>query len=234
MKASIQQAFGQLGVVIRRADPLEESIPRNYNQSPFLPRLYGGYLDRLLYFKEHLEGIRDIPGDIVECGVSIGHGTLAFLLLNEYLGVERMYFGFDSFEGFPEAQVQDGKTPIDGPGYYSSPPEVVLKVLRDGKIPEEKISGLVHLKKGYFEETLPGYDGKIALLHLDCDLHDSYKASLEMLYDKVHSGGVILFDEYADERWPGATKAIDAFFSTRPEEVLRHGGRFPGYFVVKQ
>jgi hypothetical protein len=114
------------------------------------------------------------------------------------------------------------------------PPDTVLKVLRDGRLPEQTLRERIHLVKGWFDQTLPGYDGKIAFLHLDCDLYESYKLSLEMLYDKVQPGGVILFDEYGDERWPGATKAIDEFFRDKPETVQPHPRCSWKFHVVKQ
>lgn len=70
--------------------------------------------------------------------------------------------------------------------------------------------------EGFFENTLHEYEGKIAILHLDCDLYNSYKCCLNTLYDKVVSGGIILFDEYKSytqlDNFPGAAKAIDEFF----------------------
>ena len=107
IKQLIKRGFSSLGLKIERRDPLEESIPADYNHSPFLPRIYRGSLDRCLYFLNQLEKIRGVEGDIVECGVSIGHGALLFLLLSQYLGVERTYYGFDSFEGFPDPVAQD-------------------------------------------------------------------------------------------------------------------------------
>jgi len=112
---------------------------------------------------------------------------------------------------------RDEKTPITGKGFWANPPETVLKALRDGRLRDEVIRDRIHLVRGWFQDTLPKYEGKIALLHLDCDLHDSYKLALERLYDKVQPGGVILFDEYADDRWPGASKAIDEFFADKAE-----------------
>src|SRR5207244_218746 len=102
IKQLIKRGFSSLGLKIERRDPLEESIPAEYDHSPFLPRISRGSLDRCLYFLSQLEKIRGVEGDIVECGVSIGHGALLFLLLSQYLGVERTYYGFDSFEGFPD------------------------------------------------------------------------------------------------------------------------------------
>src|SRR5205807_10590327 len=188
IKKLIKRGFSSLGFKIERRDPLEESIPADYDHSQFLPRISRGSLDRCLYFLDQLEKIRGVEGDIVECGVSIGHGALLFLLLSQYLGVERTYYGFDSFEGFPDPVAQDGTTPITGKDFWANPPETVLLVLRDGRVPERIIRDRVRLVKGFFDDTLSSYEGKIALLHLDGDLYESYKVSLDVLYRKVARG----------------------------------------------
>ena len=177
--------------------------------------------------------MRNINGDIVECGVSIGHGALLFHLLSEHVGTPRVYWGFDSFEGFPDPVEKDGLTPITGKGFWASPQEAVLRTLRDGRLPEDVIRNRVHLVKGLFDQTLPVYRGRIALLHLDCDLYDSYRVALTSLYDKVAPGGVIMFDEYNDNRWPGATKAIDEFFRDKRSGFKPHAKCSWKYFVVK-
>ena len=223
--------FKLFGISVSRTDRLYESIPANYEKSPFLPKVYRNNIDRILFFEEMIDSIKDVDGDIVECGVSIGHGALVFLLLGEHVGHMRTYYGFDSFEGFPPAKAEDGATPISGPGYYANPPETVLRVLRDGHIPEDWITQHVRLVRGFFDKTLPDYQGKIALLHLDCDLYESYKLSLETLYSKISPGGLIIFDEYNDPRWEGAKKAVDEFFSDKPETVQLWHGRKDRYFV---
>lgn len=233
LKKLIKRGFRAVGLKIERVDPLEETIPADYNHSPFLPRIYRGSLDRCLYFLDQLEKVRTIEGDIVECGVSIGHGALLFLLLSEYLGVERTYYGFDSFEGFPDPSAEDGATPITGKDFWATPPETVLRVLRDGRVPDRIIRDRVRLVKGFFDKTLASYEGRIALLHLDGDLYESYKVPLAAFYDKVAKGGIIMFDEYADPRWRGARKAIDEFFAGKPESVVAHDKCTWKYYAVK-
>lgn len=234
LKSALKQTLRSLGYKIEKIDPLEESIPADYNHSPFLPRIYRGALDRYLYFKDMLEKVQTVEGDIVECGVSIGHGALLFTLFSDYIGKPRTYHGFDSFEGFPDPVEKDETTPIKGKGFWANPSDTVLKVLNDGRLGEDTVRDRIRLIKGWFDQTLPEYQGRIALLHLDCDLYESYKLSLEMLYDKVQPGGVIMFDEYGDTRWPGATKAIDEFFHDRPEVVQQHPKCTWKYHVVKQ
>lgn len=233
LKNWIKRGLRYAGYRVQRVDPLEETIPADYNSSPFLPRVYRGSLDRYLYFLDQLEKVKSIDGDIVECGVSIGHGALLFLLMSEYLGVERTYYGFDSFMGFPDPVHEDGVTPIKGKGFWASPTDTVLRVLKDGRIPDHTIRERVRLVKGLFGETLPAYRGKIALLHLDCDLYESYRVSLGILYDKVAKGGIIMFDEYSDQRWPGARKAIDEFFAGKPEKPIPHQKCTWKYYVRK-
>lgn len=232
-KSGIQRAVRTLGYKINKIDPLEESIPADYNHSPFLPRIYRGSLHRYLYFKDMVEKVASVEGDIVECGVSMGHGALLFTLLSDYIGKPRNYYGFDSFEGFPAPVEMDETTPIKGRGFWSSPPEAVLKVLRDGRLGEDVIRERIHLVKGWFNETLHKYQGNIALLHLDCDLYESYKLALETFYDQVQPGGIIMFDEYADPRWPGARKAIDEFFADKPEKISPDAKCDWKYYVEK-
>ena len=233
-KSAIKKILRKFGYKIEKIDLLVESIPAEYNHSPYLPRIYRGALDRYLYFLHMVEAVREVEGDVVECGVSIGYGALLFSLFGEYVGKPRTYYGFDSFEGFPDPVEKDEKTPITGRGYWANPPETVMKVLHDGRLPEEFIRERIRLVKGWFDATLPTYDGRIALLHLDCDLYESYKLALHELYPKVAIGGVILFDEYNDARWPGATKAVDEFFAAKPESVQSHPRCHWKYFVRKE
>ena len=233
LNSLIKSIFYHAGFNIERRDHLQETIPAAYNRSPFLPRLSRANLYRIMYFSDLLRRVNDIEGDIVECGVSVGHGALVFMQLSNYLDTKRTYYGFDSFEGFPDPVEKDEDPPLGGKGFYANPPETVLRVLRDGGISDKQIHDRVRLIKGFFTSTLPHYEGNIALLHLDGDLYESYKTSLEMLYDKVVPGGIIMFDEYLDERWPGATKAIDEFFRDKPEIITPHVKCTWKYHVIK-
>ncbi len=66
LKNLVKWSLGKLGYTIEKIDPLVESIPADYNHSPFLPRVYRGALDRYLYFKDMVERVQAVDGDIVE------------------------------------------------------------------------------------------------------------------------------------------------------------------------
>jgi O-methyltransferase len=237
VKSLVKTAFASLGLTVAKRDMLAEQIPGDYLRSPYLPPIYRQSLARLIYFERMFERIRHVPGDVVECGVSIGTGILNWALLNDLCGSGRHVLGFDSFAGFPPSIEADRKA--DGAfqtqrGDYASPPELVLKVLEDGRVSPDFIHNNVHLVRGYFDATLPKYDGRIALLHLDCDLYESYQECLEQLYPKVQRGGIIMFDEYEDLTFPGAKPAIDQFFQNKTEKPVRYDEySYVKYHVVK-
>jgi O-methyltransferase len=237
MKQLIKSAFKLAGLTLARRDPDVELIPSGYHSSPFLPKVYRQTLGLVPYFASMVESVKDVPGDIVECGVSIGHGLLIFMLAASAQNQTRMFYGFDSFEGFPDNsqadRTREGTFTVSR-GVYATPPSVVLRTLRDGRVPEELIQNNLVLRKGFFETTLPSFDRKIALLHLDCDLYESYKTCLNHLYHKVVPGGVIMFDEYEDETFPGGKVAIDEFFANKPEKLQQHSYlNYIKYYVRK-
>jgi hypothetical protein len=85
---------------------------------------------------------------------------------------------------------------------------------------DDEIRRQISLVPGIFAQTLPRYDGHIALLHVDADLYQSYLDCLENLWPRVEVGGVATFDEYGEpETWPGARRAVDEFFTTYAAEA---------------
>lgn len=233
-----RRLFRAAGLDVSWRDPLAEQIPNDYLRSPYLPPIYRQSLARLIYFGRMFDRIREAPGDLVECGVSIGTGILNWSLLTELSGTPRRIVGFDSFDGFPPSTEQDRMKSgafQTGQGDYRSSPALVLKVLEEGRVSPGFVREHVELVRGFFEATLPSYQGEIALLHLDCDLYESYLTCLGALYTKVRPGGLILFDEYEDLTFPGAKPAIDEFFADKPEEPVRYEDYgYVKYHVVKQ
>ena len=71
---------------------------------------------------------------------------------------------------------------------------------------------------------------KIALLHIDVDVYEPSKIILELLWDKVVPGGILVLDDYGTVE--GETKAVDEFFSK--QKVTIHKPSFyhiPSYII---
>lgn len=117
-------------------------------------------------------------GLILEFGVRFGYSTSHLAKLFP----QRTIFGFDSFQGLPEAWHHEMA------GSYST----------QGKIP--KLAKNIKLIAGWFNETLPDFkkdhSEPIAFINIDCDLYSSTKLVFEELNTQIIPGTIIVFDEY--------------------------------------
>lgn len=191
------------------------------------PRLTYTHASRLLYFRRMFDLVKDVDGDIVECGVGRGNSLVLLAFLAKEEAHKRHLWAFDSFEGFPQPAAEDASVRNPKKGDWSrTGVRLVEQALVDGGLDVPFVRSHVTLVKGFFEESLPKYaGGRIALLHLDVDLYTSYRTALTLLYPKVAVGGVILFDEYMSTidhlHFPGAQKAIAEYFGVRASEIRR-------------
>ncbi|MBV9272135.1 MAG: class I SAM-dependent methyltransferase, partial [Candidatus Eremiobacteraeota bacterium] len=80
----------------------------------------------------------------------------------------------------------------------------------------------ITLVRGYFQDTLRNFESRtFRVVHLDCDMFQSYMTCLEFFYPRLERGGFMLFDEYdlCGDVYPGAKKAIDSFFADKSETL---------------
>ncbi len=215
------------------------------------------YTKRILMmrFLAHYELFKlslDVPGSIVELGVSRGGSFFTWHKLLELfapMDTHKKVYGFDSFEGLPEFVKADGDTSTRD----------ILADKRVGGWSAEEVEGEIfkiceltngdnvlarersRLIKGRVQETLepflaatPGL--RICLLHLDLDIYEPTRFALERLWDLITPGGVIVLDEYATPPWAGEAAAWDEFDHSRGLglKVTRFPWSIhPGGFVVK-
>lgn len=205
-----------------------------------------GWMRQFRYFVRMFEKIKNVKGDVVECGLGQGStfAMLAYLTGGEPHQRPRILWGFDSFEGWPEPATYDQSPRNPQKGDWKVEEEEVRKRLEDSKIFQEFPELEIRIVRGFFSETLPYFpDRPIAFLHADVDLYPSYRDVLTYLFPKVAEGGLVLFDEYREfpqsapyhgaiEKWPGATKAIDDYFSSLPYQV-QYYGETKKYYIVK-
>jgi O-methyltransferase len=156
-----------------------------------------------------------IPGEIAEVGVYRGGSAR---LMCEVRGNRTLYL-FDTFEGLPTTDQLDS---CFGAGQYAASFEAVRSYL--AKFPN------VHIYKGLFPDTsAPIADKRFSFVHLDVDLYQPTRDSLEFFYPRLNSGGMFLIHDYL---WAeGVRKAVREFFASRPEPILELAGTYCG--IVK-
>lgn len=209
LRKSLRVLFG---IDLRFAD--------NYNHEEMTYEGDSWYTRRLLHFEQMLRQVEHVDGRIVECGVGPGRSIFAFSILTQTVTRPRDIWGYDTFEGMPPPTAEDGEANAGRGGIWNYSRRRVNKLLEFNGLDRSFIKSRIRFKAGRLEDTLPRYDGEpIALLHLDVDFFSSYKVALERLWPYVATGGVVAFDEYKMDIWPGATQAIDEFFAKRPETI---------------
>lgn len=166
------------------------------------------FVDNLLL----CDSINEIDGCIVECGVWRG-GMIAGVF--DYCKVKRSSYLFDSFEGLPEAKLNDGKAAKiwqdanDGIGLDNCKAEISFAK----KAMELSKSSKHQIIQGWFEKILPTakINESIAILRLDGDWYDSTLVCLEHLYPKVAENGLIIIDDYY--AWDGCSRAVHDYLA---------------------
>ncbi len=184
-----------------------------------------------------IQQLKNTEGAYVECGTFKGGTLLPVALYTQQFYINKNIYGIDSFEGFPITKHHKKDLPLYFKTLYSK--NLISKDhFEKAKIRTQNFKSIDHLEGGYFKkinsifenvkqfsnvnlikgvfsDTTPKFNKKISLLHLDCDLYESYLTCLTNLYNNIVSGGVIVFDEYYSHKYPGARVAVDEFFKDK-------------------
>ena len=156
-----------------------------------------------------LSAVSKIPGDMAEVGAFRG-GSGKLLA---WVAPQRILHLFDTFEGLPEPGEKDSKAFRRGQ-YRASEADL-----------REYLAGCnVRVYRGLFPGTASAIaDQSFAFVHLDADLYQSIKDSLEFFYPRMEKGGIILVHDFAP-RHEGVYRAFQEFFRERPEPVIELTG----------
>jgi O-methyltransferase len=168
---------------------------------------------------------RNIPGDLVECGVCNG-GSAAALSLALRQSQRRLWL-YDSFEGLPTPGALDGPAAGEFAGQCIGTVDNVKRALDIVGWPE----GRRVIRKGWFSDTfMEPLPPEIALLHIDADWYDSCLLALRTFYDRVSDGGIILLDDFG--HWEGCREAFYDFIADRHlKPLLERFGHTQAFWV---
>ena len=148
-------------------------------------------LERFETLIRHFDKINSLEGDIVECGIWKG-GMGVFL---SKMFEDRNIWLADSFEGFEDQK--DSTYQFSGERHQKGPRMVVALDVVLGNLKKYQLEdSRIKILKGFVKDTLPNSGvKKIALLRVDVDAYSATRDVLDNLYDKVVTGGYIIFDD---------------------------------------
>jgi hypothetical protein len=178
------------------------------------------FLARAELFSKQLH----VHGSIVELGVARGASLMTWVHLSEIyepINYTREIIGFDTFAGIPTIDERDvafeGRSSMLRPGGFLVEPDMKQDIERALQI-HNLSRHLAHISKvllveGDIEETLPTFLSRhphliVSLLHIDVDLYKPTQKGLELLLSRVPKGGLIVFDEINNRKFPGETIAL--------------------------
>tara|TARA_B100001559_G_scaffold119012_1_gene100226 strand:+ start:57 stop:719 length:663 start_codon:yes stop_codon:yes gene_type:complete len=194
-------------------------------------------ISKILSHYEIYKMIKEVPGEIVECGVFKGASFLRFAMFREIFGnpFSKKIIGFDTFGKFPETNFQDDKKArnkfIDSAGEDSISKDQLFEILN-----QKNLNRHLDLIEGDITKTVPDYvktnpELKISLLNLDTDIYEPAVSILENLYPRITKGGILMLDDYGTH--PGETKAVDEYFQNKNIEIKKFPFAMTPCYIIK-
>lgn len=149
----------------------------------------------------------NIAGSIAEVGVYQGRTSKII----RRLAPEKPYYLFDTFEGFPQ---QDLETDKPDNRFDGTSVDLVMKNIGTSKN--------IIIKQGYVPDTFEGMDDEqYSFVLLDLDLYNPTLASLEYFYPRMAVGGYIMIHDYnsPESDW-ACMRSVDKFMADKPEQII--------------
>jgi len=155
---------------------------------------------------------------------------------------EIRFIGFDSFEGMPMPEQNDGEQENFNPGTYACSEEDFLRSIASEGVDLAKVRTV----KGFFKETLIPQTAqelhlkRVAVVHIDSDLYESAKRALDFVTPFLIDGAIIVFDEWFQflaSPYRGERRAFGEWCSAHPEWLVsgfQKEGAFTNSFVLSK
>ena len=173
-------------------------------------------LDRRFVVVQLAESVRGLPGSSAECGAYRGVGSaLICRALEGTYPTGAGHFAFDAFEGLPEPVADDR---AESGQWWSE---------GDLKTDRARVDRLLspfpfaHIEVGWIPERFPEVeDLQFRLVHIDVDLYEPTRDSIEFFFPRLVPGGVLLLDDHGVMSCPGARKAATEYFAKTGDPIV--------------
>ena len=212
-----------------------------FNDFIFSPdtRVLSKLIARTLLFEQ----VKNVPGDIVECGVFKGSGILSWLKIKKILAPNsfKKVIGFDFFEtdallnslsGNDKTRMQELFEERDY-GHEKAAEQLLHEKIASAGFKEgeyDLVKGDVCKTAADFVSQRPGF--RISLLYIDLDIDVPTYEALTTFWDKVSVGGLVVFDEYGYHQWSEA-EGVDRFFKDKNVQIKSLDYTCPTAYIVK-
>ncbi len=203
-------------------------------------RVFNKLLARILLMNK----VKNIPGDVVECGVFKGSGIFTYLKIKNILwpNSHRKVIGFDFFntekllETLTNTEKENMTSLFNDRNFsHNINYDKFLsdKILNNGfkKHEFELIKGDIAVTSKEFVKNRPGF--KINFLYMDLDLEKPTYDTLENFWNNISVGGIVVFDEYAYHNWTESI-GVDNFLKDKKIKLKSLNFMCPTAYFVKE
>lgn len=160
-----------------------------------------------------------LGGDTAECGVY--RGATSYLICDSRKhDMDHTHYCFDSFQGLSPPTEQDMPTKKDA---YVWKENDLACSMEETKKNLDCFGERIRFHAGWIPEQFPLVaDCQFSLVHIDVDLANPTRESLEFFYPRMKPGGMIVCDDYGSTWCPGAKLACDEFCANVPQANMIH------------
>ena len=162
-----------------------------------------------------------LPGDFVECGVFKGDFSWVIATSVDFANIDKTLYLYDTFAGFSPKYSSPDDFPLN-PNFLQfaqevyAIPDLFRKVKeRFQSVPNVKV--IQGVLPEVLEETAPD---RIAFMHIDLNSPAAEVGTLEVLFDRIVPGGMVVFDDYGWLEYVKQKRAEDAFADQRGYSIL--------------
>jgi O-methyltransferase len=166
--------------------------------------------ERKYAVRELVRSLADVPGDTAECGVF--EGATSFFICQARGG--GTHHAFDSFAGLSRPSIEDEPDVPTVAAWRAG------DLCRSETIARRNLASFPQVR--FYPGWIPERFGEVAscrfsFVHIDVDLYQPTRDSLEFFYPRMSPGGMIVCDDYGYVNCPGAKQACDELAADWPE-----------------
>jgi O-methyltransferase len=141
--------------------------------------------------------------------------------LVDLAGARRSFYLYDTFQGFSPKYSSEDDFPLAPQFFHFADRGYHIPRLYESVRQRFSMKPYVKVIKGVVPDILPEISPEsIAFMHIDMNSVAPEVAALELLFDRISPGGMVIFDDYGWVLHKKQKDAEDRFMAARGQEIL--------------
>ena len=159
-----------------------------------------------------------LDGDVLEVGVWRGSTSIIMAAKLKYMNSNKHVYACDTFEGVVKSSSDHDNFYKDGE-HSDTSFEFVKNIVQN----EFNLDN-VTLLKGIFPEETEHFinDRKFSFCHIDVDTYNSAKEVVNWIWDRLSTGGIIVFNDYGFPMTRGITRLVNEYRKDSDKVVVHN------------